>query len=78
MHALLPAAAMAIPKIELWHTAPFGSIFDRGCAAADPEQVQETVRRLPEFQRQWDEEGPQYLRTALAEIGKPFPYGECR
>ena len=78
MHALLLAAAIALPKIEFLYPAPFGSIFDRNCAAADASDVRETVRRVPEFQRQWDEEGPAYLRAAFGAIGKPFPYQEMQ
>jgi len=78
MHALLLAAAIAIPKIELLYPAPLGSVFDRNCAAAEAGEIQETIRRNPEFQRKWDEEGPAYLRAAFREVGQPFPYHEMQ
>lgn len=78
MHALLLAAAIALPKIEFLYPAPFGSVFDRNCAAASPDDVKEAIRRNPEFQKLWDNDGPAYLRTAFKEIGKPFPYHEMQ
>ena len=78
MHALLLAAAIAIPKIEFLYPPPVGTVFDRNCGTAEAADVQETVRRAAEFQRQWDAEGPAYLRAAVAGIGRPFPYREMQ
>src|SRR5215471_398602 len=73
------AVAQELPSIHLLYQSPDGSIFDRNCAqitktAINPRQVQETVRRLAEFQSWWDKDGPQYLSVVLKEIELPFPY----
>jgi hypothetical protein len=67
-----------MPKIEFLYPPPVGTVFDRNCGTADAPDIQETVRRRPEFQRQWDQEGPAYLRAAIAEVGRPFPYAEMQ
>jgi len=72
-----------IPKVDFLYPAPLGTIFDRTCpqllnTQINPGWVQETVRRLPEFQAQWDREGPKYLSLILAEIGLKFPYREMQ
>jgi len=80
-----PAPARALPTVHLLYPAPDGSVFDRNCSsllrnepALDSRWVEEAVRRAPEFQRQWDTEGPSYMRTALDAIGQPFPYAEVQ
>jgi len=72
-----------IPKLTFLYPAPFGTVFDRTCSQflnteIKPEWQQETVRRLPEFQAQWDREGPRYLSVTFAEIGLRFPYREMQ
>jgi len=42
------------------------------------EWMQETGRRLSEFQSTWNQEGAKYLQTVFAEIGIPFPYIEIQ
>jgi len=78
-----PAEAIPIPRIELLYPPPVGTIFDRTCpqflkTEVKPEWVQETTRRLPEFQALWDKEGPRYLAVTFAEIGHRFRYGEMQ
>jgi hypothetical protein len=60
-----------------------GTIFDRICpqllkTQINPEWVEETVRRVPEFQALWDKQGAEYLSVTFAEIGLKFPYGEMQ
>jgi hypothetical protein len=76
------AADLAVPQIDLVYQ-PGGSVFDRNCAAMtkgaiDQAQIDETARRLSEFQRRWDNDGPTYLKTALAAVGAPFPYRQMQ
>jgi hypothetical protein len=40
--------------------------------------IDETVRRRPEFQRQWDREGTRYLAAALQEVRLAYPYREVQ
>ena len=78
MYAILFAAAIALPKIDFLYPPPYGSVFDRACAAANAAEVRETVQRRGEFQKKWDAEGPAYLSAAFNAIGKPFPYQEMQ
>ncbi|HEX5733984.1 MAG TPA: hypothetical protein VF131_14210 [Blastocatellia bacterium] len=71
-----------IPVIRLLYPSG-GTIFDRTCpqflkTQINPEWVQETARRVPEFQALWDKHGPAYLSVTFAEIGLGFPYGEMQ
>ena len=70
------------PIIRLLYPAG-GTIFDRTCpqflkTQINPEWVQETARRVPEFQALWDKHGPAYLSVTFAEIGLGFPYREMQ
>lgn len=47
-------------------------------SSADPEQIAETARRTPEFQRWWNTDGPAYVKAALAEVGAPFPHRQMQ
>lgn len=44
----------------------------------DDKAVQAAVQKRPEFQKQWDAEGPAYLKAALSEVGLDFPYREMQ
>lgn len=73
---------ISIPRIRILYP-PNGTIFDRQCpelmkTTIKPEWVQETVRRVPEFQALWDKDGAAYLSATLAEIGLTFPYREMQ
>jgi hypothetical protein len=77
------AQTIAIPRIYLLYPPPLGTVFDRTCpqllkTEVKPDWVQETVRRVPEFQAQWDKEGADYLSVTFAEIGHRFRYGEMQ
>jgi hypothetical protein len=71
-----------IPKVKLVYQQG-GTVFDRNCATflnkpIKQEWVEETANRLNEFQSLWDEDGPQFLKTAFEAIGQPFPYREMQ
>jgi hypothetical protein len=56
-----------------------GTNLDQRCAtlaktAVEPAWIEEAARRRVEFRRMWDAEGPSYLKAALNEIGRDFPY----
>jgi hypothetical protein len=77
------AEAQLLPTVYLLYPAPDGTIFDRTCGATmkteiDSKWVQETVRRAPDFQAQWDEQGPTYMTAAFAEIGRKFPFRQMQ
>ncbi len=81
------AAAQRPPQVYLVYPEPYGSIFDRACPDILKAEVQrerhnrdidETVRRRPEFQKQWDREGTFYLAAALREVRLPYPYREVQ
>ncbi|MDJ1496156.1 hypothetical protein QNI19_24680 [Cytophagaceae bacterium DM2B3-1] len=60
-----------------------GGPFDKECGLSmnkpvKQEDADEILRRLNEFQKLWDTEGPVYLKTALNEIRLPFPYKEMQ
>ena len=77
------SAAEPIPVVHFLYPAPNGTVFDRNCpelmnTRIDSGWVEETVRRLPEFQAWWDKEGPRYLSVTFAEIGLKFPFSEMQ
>src|SRR5262245_27871562 len=81
------ALSQDVPRVTLVYTEPDGSAFDLFClgflkAPVDPDEhkrnIAETVRRLPDFQRLWDNEGVLYLKTAMQEVGLAYPYGEVQ
>jgi hypothetical protein len=81
--AALAAAAPPIPKVDLVYPGPSGSMIDRLCpefskTPIEPRWVEETLRRLPEFQARWDKEGPGYLAVALGEVGLDYPFREVQ
>lgn len=44
----------------------------------DNQIVQAAAQKRPEFQKQWDAEGPAYMNAALTEVGFDFPYHEMQ
>jgi len=79
------AAPASLPKVHLLYPAPDGSVFDRNCSEVlkdapviDRKWVDEAVRRVPEFQRRWDTDGPAYMTTTFDAIGLSFPYAEMQ
>jgi hypothetical protein len=81
------ALSQSVPRVHLVYTEPDGSAFDLACsgflkASVDPDEhkrnIAETVRRLPDLQRLWDTDGVLYLKTAMEEVGLPYPYGEVQ
>ena len=81
--AVLDARAAQLPRVDILYP-PYGSILDRNCASiaknpkATPELIQAAVKLRPALIAQWNDRGTRYLRTALDEIGAPFPYGEMQ
>jgi len=74
---------VALPVIDILYPDPNGSILDGACGGllkttVKPERVQEAVRRVPELQALWDQEGAEYLKTTFQEIGLTFPYREMQ
>jgi hypothetical protein len=62
---------------------PGGSLLDRVCrddfkVHIDNQIVQAAAQKRPEFQKQWDAEGPAYMNAALTEVGFDFPYHEMQ
>jgi hypothetical protein len=71
-----------VPTIDILYP-PGGSLLDRLCKndfklEIDDQAVQAAVQKRPEFQKQWDAEGPAYMNAALTEIGLDFPYREMQ
>lgn len=71
-----------LPVVEMLYP-PGGSLLDRLCrndfkVHIDDQVVQAAVQKRPEFQKQWDAEGPAYMNAALSEIGLDFPYHEMQ
>ena len=71
-----------LPVVEILYP-PGGSLLDRLCAndfkvKIDNEAIQAAVQKRPEFQKQWDAEGPAYMNAALTEIGLDFPFREMQ
>ena len=71
-----------LPVVEVLYP-PGGSLLDRLCrndfkVRIDDQVVQAAVQKRPEFQKQWDAEGPAYMNAALSEIGLDFPYHEMQ
>lgn len=75
-------ATTKLPVVEILYP-PGGSLLDRLCKSdfkmqVDDKAVQAAVRKRPEFQKQWDAEGPAYMNAALTEVGLDFPYREMQ
>ena len=73
---------MRVPTITFIYMKG-GTPFDRGCEeflgkAAEKWAIDEASALLNEFQQRWDNEGTTFLKTALKEVGVPFPYGEMQ
>jgi len=73
---------LLIPKVVLVYQQD-GTVFDRNCATLlnkpiQQEWIEETANRLNEFQSLWDKDGPEYLKTALQEVGGTFPFQEVQ
>jgi hypothetical protein len=71
-----------LPVVEMLYP-PGGSLLDRLCrddfkVHIEDQAIQAAVQKLPEFQKQWDAEGPEYMNAALTEIGLDFPYQEMQ
>lgn len=74
--------ATKLPVVDILYP-PGGSLLDRLCMSdfhvqIDDKVIQAAVQKRPEFQTQWDSEGPAYMNTALSEIGLDFPYHEMQ
>jgi len=81
--ATLVIAEQPLPKVDIVYPSPYGSMLDRLCpdllkTQIEPQWIQETVQRLPEFQAQWDKEGTAYLSVALREVGLDYPFREVQ
>jgi hypothetical protein len=79
---LMSAEAARLPVITILYP-PGGSLLDRLCKSDfktpfSDEALQAAARQRPAFQKQWDAEGPVYLKAAIAEIGLQFPYREMQ
>jgi hypothetical protein len=79
---LTSALAAQAPVVDILYP-PGGSLLDRLCAhdlhvPFDEKALQAAVQQRPEFQTQWDVEGPSYVNTAVKEIGLDFPYREMQ
>jgi hypothetical protein len=80
--SFVPTLAAQGPVVEILYP-PGGSLLDRLCKndlklPVDDKALQAAVQQRPEFQKQWDAEGPSYMTTALSEIGLEFPYHEMQ
>lgn len=75
-------SAETLPKVLLLYPNQNGTLFDRtACeqkAKLDTALTKAAAARIPEFQKQWDEEGPAYLESIYFEVGLPFPYREVQ
>lgn len=74
--------AAGLPQIDILYPAG-GSLLDRTCEsdlkiAIDPTARQAAVEMRPQFQAEWDSDGPAYLSTTLETVGVPFPYREMQ
>ena len=79
---MISLQAAQVPVVEILYP-PGGSLLDRYCKSDlkrsfNDEALSAAVRLRPEFQKQWDAEGPIYLTAALTEIGVDFPYREMQ
>lgn len=77
-----PIETAKLPVVEILYL-PGGSLLDRLCGTdfkvpVDAQAIAEAVQKRPDFQRQWDAEGPTYLNAALTEVGLDFPYREMQ
>ena len=81
------APSQSVPRVTLIYTEPDGSAFDLAClgflkTSVDPDEhkrnIAETVRRLPDLQRLWDNDGMLFLKTAMREVGLAYPHGEVQ
>lgn len=73
---------MKVPRVDILYP-PGGSLLDRTCRTdfripVDDQAIVEAVQKRPEFQSEWDTQGPAYLNAALTEIGLDFPYREMQ
>jgi hypothetical protein len=73
---------LKLPVVEILYL-PGGSLLDRVCrddfkVHIDNQIVQAAAQKRPEFQKQWDAEGPAYMNAALTEVGFDFPYHEMQ
>lgn len=71
-----------LPVVEILYP-PGGSLLDRLCKSdfkvrVDDQAVEAAVQKRPEFQKQWDAEGPAYMNAALTGVGLDFPYREMQ
>ena len=62
-----------VPKVVLVYPED-GGPFDKNCGTflikpIKDGWIQEAAKRLGEFQALWDKEGPEYVKTALEEVG---------
>jgi hypothetical protein len=79
---MISLQAAQVPVVEILYP-PGGSLLDRFCKSdlkrsVNDEALLAAVRLRPEFQKQWDAEGPIYVSAALTEIGVDFPYREMQ
>lgn len=70
-----------MPVVETLYL-PGGSLLDRLCKSdfkmpVDDQAVEAAAQKRPEFQKQWDAEGPAYLNVALTEVGLDFHTAKC-
>lgn len=76
------AAAQQVPKVDLVYPGPNGSVLDRlvcpQLTKSELDQRSEAIRRLPEFQANWDKEGPIYFGVLSREVGLAYPSARCR
>ena len=76
------ALVAQLPTVEILYP-PGGSLLDRLCKSdlklqVDDKALQAAVQQRRELQKQWDAEGPSYLKPVLDEIGLDFPYHEVQ
>jgi hypothetical protein len=74
--------AAQTPTVEILYP-PGGSMLDRLCRSdfqrsVNDETLAAAVQLRTEFQKRWDAEGPLYLKAALGENGRDFPYREMQ
>lgn len=79
----VPLFAAELPKIDFVYPSPDGTVFDRNCVANTGKAIptgwiDETARRRPEFQRVWDQQGPNLLKVVFDEVREEFPYREMQ